>query len=120
MTIHQAIYERLKEVAWKGELINYGEIAPMAGLNMESQADRNKIGEILGEISSSEHKNGRPMLSAVVVLAGVGYPGEGFYHLAHDLGLHHGHGDLADMEFFVQEVKKVHQYWQAHSSEEFI
>jgi hypothetical protein len=75
---------------------------------VESQVDRNKIGEILGEISTYEHDHGRPMLSAIVVLAGIGYPGEGFYNLARHLGLHQGHGEFADMEFFVQEVKRVH------------
>ena len=114
MTIHQEIYERLKEVARNGELITYAEIAPLADLNMDDQADRNKIGEILGEISTYEHKHGRPMLSAIVVLAGVGYPGEGFFNLARHLELHHGHGEFADMEFFVQEVKKVHSYWRSY------
>lgn len=112
MAIHNEIYERLKEVARCGELIHYLEIAPLANLNMENQADRTKIGEILGEISTYEHHHGRPMLSAIVVLAGVGHPGEGFYNLARSLGLHHKRSELADMEFFVQEVKKVHTYWQ--------
>ena len=112
MTIHQQIYKRLKEVARSGGLITYGEIAPLACLNMENQADRNKIGEILGEISTYEDSLGHPMLSAIVVLAGIGYPGEGFYNLARSLNLHHGHGEFADLEFFVNEVKKVHSYWQ--------
>jgi hypothetical protein len=112
MTINHQIYDRLIEVARRGDLITYSEIAPLAGLNMESQVDRNKIGEILGEISTYEHDYSRPMLSAIVVLAGIGYPGEGFYNLARHLGYHHGHGEFADMEFFVQEVKKVHDYWR--------
>jgi hypothetical protein len=114
MTIHQEIYERLKEVARKGALITYGEIAPLAGLNMESQGDRTKMGELLGEISTFEHKHGHPMLSAVVVLAETGAPGKGFYNLARYLDLHHGQGELADMEFFVKEVKKVYQFWKDH------
>jgi hypothetical protein len=114
MAVHQEIYERLKETAKNGELITYGEIAPLADLNMESQGDRTKMGELLGEISTYEHEHGRPMLSALVVLSGIGYPGEGFYNLARYLGLYHGQGEFADMEFFVQEVKKVHQYWQNH------
>ena len=95
-------------------MVTYGEIAPLAGLYMDSQADRNKIREILGEISTHEHNLGRPMLSAIVVLAGIGYPGEGFYNLTRSLGLHHGHGKFSDMEFFVQEVQRVHSYWQTH------
>jgi hypothetical protein len=114
MAVHQEIYERLKETARNSALITYSEIAPMAGLNMESLADRTKMGDLLGEISTYEHEHGRPMLSAVVVLSGIGYPGEGFYNLARYLGIYHGHDEFADMEFFVQEVKKVHQYWQTH------
>jgi|YelNatPaOPRAMG01_1025707.scaffolds.fasta_scaffold657294_1 hypothetical protein len=81
---------------------------------MESQVDRNRIGEILGEISTSEHDHDRPMLSAIVVLAGIGHPGEGFYNLAHHLGLYHGNGEFTDMEFSVQEVNRVHSYWRGH------
>jgi hypothetical protein len=111
MEIHQEIYERLKEVARNGDLITYSEIAPLAGLDMENQADRTRMGEILGEISTFEHQNGRPMLSSLVVLAGIGYPGEGYFNLARHLGLHHGKGEFEDLDFFVQEVKRVHGYW---------
>ena len=58
MSIHQQIYERLKEVAKAGDLITYGEIAPLANLNMENPDDRNKIAHILGEISAYEHSEG--------------------------------------------------------------
>ena len=69
MVINQKIYERLKEVAINGELVTYGEIAPLAILNMENPDDRNKLAQILGNISNHEHAQGRPTLSAVVVLA---------------------------------------------------
>jgi len=114
MAIHQEIYERLKEVARHGDLITYGEIAPLAGLDMESQADRNKLGEILGDISTSEHEHGRPMLSSLVVLSGIGYPGEGYFKLARHLGLHQGKGEFEDLDFFVQEAKRVYGYWSDH------
>ena len=39
---------------------------------------------------------------------------ETLYRLAKALGVHPGHGKFADMEFFVEEVKKVHSYWQGH------
>jgi hypothetical protein len=112
MAINLQIYERLKEVASNGDLITYGEIAPLANLNMDDPDDRNKMSEILGDISRYEHKQGRPMLSAVVVLAGISYPGEGFFNLARELGLHHGKKELEDLDFFVQEVKRVHESWK--------
>jgi len=107
--MHRDIYERLKEVARVGQTITYGEIAPMANLNMESQADRNEIGRILGAISAREHEESRPLLSAVVVLSGIGYPGKGFFTLAQKLGVYDGSDDLA---FFVRELRRVHEYWQ--------
>ncbi len=115
MAIHVQIYERLKEVARKGDdLITYGEIAPLANLNMENPDDRNKIAHILGEISTHEHSEGRPLLSAIVVLAGIGYPGDGFYILARELGVHHGRKEFEDLEFFAQEVRRVYDYWKIH------
>ena len=112
MAIHQAIYKRLKECARRGELINYSEIAPLADLNMEKQADRTQMGELLGEISTNELENGRPMLSAIVVLKESAIPGEGFFNLARYLGVYHGHGDDTDVEFFALEVNKVFTFWE--------
>lgn len=109
----RGIYERLKEVARAGETITYSEIAPMADLDMSSQADRTEIGRILGAISTREHEDGRPLLSAVVVLSNIGYPGKGFFTLAQELGIYDGSDDLA---FFVQELARVHEYWMKAKS----
>jgi len=81
----------------------------MANLDMESQADRNEIGRILGAISEREHKEGRPLLSAVVVLSGIRYPGKGFPALAQELGIY---DESDDFGFFVRELRRVHEYWQ--------
>lgn len=53
--MNKDIYDRLVEVARAGDLINYAQVAPLADLNMDMQADRNAIGVILGEISTWEH-----------------------------------------------------------------
>ena len=45
-------------------MTTYSDIAPLAGLDMGSQDDRNSIAEILGEISRHEYMLGYPMLSA--------------------------------------------------------
>lgn len=114
MPIHHPIYDLLKEVARAEKTINYASIAPLADLNMESQADRNEIGRILDDINLYEHENNRPMLSAVVIREGMGYPGRGFFELARQLGLHHRHNNLGDLEFFVNELNRVYAYWQEH------
>ena len=106
--MHKATYEELKDVARRESYTTYSKIAPLAGLDMGSQADRNRIAEILGEISTHEHSLGRPLLSAVVVLAEEGRPGQGFFTLAREFGLYGG-GD--DLRFWLDEIKRVHQYW---------
>jgi hypothetical protein len=109
--MNQVIYEHLKKVASRRQTTTYGQIAPLANLDMSSEADRGEIGRILGEISEAEHKARRPMLSAVVVRSGDGTPGQGFFWLAKDLGIYDGGDEEA---FFAEELKKVHDYWASH------
>ena len=104
----EAIYQELLLVAKGSNLTNYSDIAPLAGLDMGLPPDRNSMASILDEISRSEHENGRPLLSAVVVLKGENIPGEGFFSLAKDLRLHDGSDDVV---FWVREVQRVHNYW---------
>ena len=111
--MHEATYEELKHVARRESYTTYSKIAPLAGLDMDSQADRNRIAEILGEISTHEHSLGRPLPSAVVVLAEEGKPGQGFFTLARQLGLYGG-GD--DLKFWLDEIKRVHQCWTSGPS----
>lgn len=113
-TIHQDIYERLKEAARNEELLTYGQIAPLANLNLQSPADRNRISLILGEISTYEHENNRPLLSAIVILKGEDKPAEGFFRLARELGRYSGRKDKDDCDFFTLETKRVFEYWQNH------
>jgi len=81
---------------------------------MENPDDRNKIADILGQISTYENKEGRPLLSSIVVLAGYNFPGEGFFKLARNLNLLHGKTDDEEVEFFAKETKKVYAYWKTH------
>ena len=104
------VYEELKRVARAQGQVAYSEIAPLAQLDMESPADRNQLSDILGEISLFEHKNGRPLLSVVVLYRDDNMPGQGFFRLARELGVYAGKDDIA---FFVRELKRVHAYWKA-------
>ena len=103
------ILERLKSVARAQDVTAYSDIAPLAGLDMSSPDDRNRIAEILGEISRQEHAQGHPMLSAVVIHRDNNIPGQGFFTLARELGLYRGNNDLM---FFVNELRRVHDYWK--------
>jgi len=112
--MHQQIYEELKRVAKEQRTITYGEIAPLAGLDMGRAEDRNSIAEILDEISRHEHEQGRPLLSAVVVHAqggdSGGVPGTGFFTMAKSVGLYRG-GDR--VTFFALELGRVHKAWKS-------
>ena len=112
--MHEAIYEKLKEVARSQKLISYTELNEELnlGLNFENPSDRNLIGGWLGEISEFEVSQGRPMLSAIVVhKEGQSYkdPGGGFYKWARHLGRYHGEYDYI---FWATEVKEVHDEYR--------
>ena len=104
----QRIYDTLREVAQNGDITHYSDIAPLAGLNMESPEDRNRMSDILDDISRAEHKTGGPLLSAVVILKCENIPGDGFFTLADDLKLYTGGEKVL---FWVKELRRVHDHW---------
>jgi hypothetical protein len=69
------------------------------------------IAESLDRINRYEHDHGRPMISALVVLAGEGHPGPGFAKCARSLD----QIVPADLEqtFWRIELAKVIRYWQS-------
>ncbi len=104
----------LREIARKRGTTTYGKIAPLVGLDMESAHDRAFIGQILGEISESEHQEGRPLISALVVSNDKMIPGQGFFNLAKRIGLHSTEDNDA---FYFGELRRVHDYWSNRQSE---
>lgn len=118
MPVHEAIYERLIEVAKDGKFTYYSEIAPLAGLNMSWEVDRFKIAQILDDINQLElgRDPNSPMLSAVVILAEKNIPGAGFFECAKGLGKYDGSvNEKNRLTFWINELKAVHQYWRSHS-----
>lgn len=71
------VYEALKRLAASQALTTYSEIAPLAKLDMDSPVDRDAMRNVLGRISTYEHRHGRPMLSAIVVHKQDKHPGRG-------------------------------------------
>jgi hypothetical protein len=80
-----------------------------------SQYERARIGEIIGEISKSEHSNNRPLLSSLV-LTKSGKEGDDFYRLCEELG----YGDTDKLKYrpdFSQErMKECYEFWQNESN----
>jgi hypothetical protein len=65
--MNDEIYERLKTTARNQDTAYYSDIAPLASLDMSNPEDRNKIADLLGEISLQEHREHHPLLSGVVI-----------------------------------------------------
>lgn len=112
--IDQDIYRKLISIAEAKTTITYQELASVHGLTMDNPASRARLADLLGQISAEEYKNGRPLLSVLVVNKASGMPGQGFFHLAKRLGSHDQRDDLT---FFVSELKKVHEYWASFPNE---
>jgi len=108
--MHEAIYEKLKEVAQAKRLITYTDIGEKVGL----KANDPQLWQLLDKINRQEHKQGRPMLSAIVVQKegeSYGAPGDGFFKLARDLSVFRGDNKYI---FWVSELNAVHNYWSSH------
>jgi hypothetical protein len=73
------------------------------------------IGQVLGRVSTWEHAQGRPLLSALVVQAQSMRAGKGFAQLARDLGerIPSGH----ETAFWRSQVEAVAKYWASRVSD---
>lgn len=67
------------------------------------------IGKVLGRISTFEHQQGRPLLSALVVHSGDMQAGAGFTGLARDLGYQIQPNQ--ERAFWRSQVEDVVRYW---------
>jgi len=111
----------LIDIARRKQIIYYQELCDKCqlGLNMrENPSDRLEIGRLLGDISTYEFNNDRPLLSAVVITKG-GEEGDGFYKLCQALGLT---GDWKKLKregiFAALEIKKCHEFWSNNENYE--
>jgi hypothetical protein len=110
------IYNRLKEIAGKRQLISYGQLLREVGIDPIESWEKNRHGElrsILGDISLEEHSRGNPLLSAVVVHQdGDQMPGDGFFkELLKQIGRQPIYGDEERLTFWVNEVNNLQQKW---------
>lgn len=111
--MNQSLYDELIRVAKKGDLTFYSMIAPLVGLSMDIEEDRNDIARLLGEIAKYENEQNRPMLTSLVIHKGNdNNPGEGFFSIAMELGLYDGARDqLKRVTFWANQVRQVHNHW---------
>ena len=100
----------LIEVAKNGTKISYRDAAAAIGRRP------NNISRILDEINTSEHKECRPMLPAVVMVSGRRVPGDGFFTQAIKLGKpapdpRKTTSIRVQRKFWEPELDRVHSYW---------
>lgn len=112
--MNQTLYDELVRLARARSLAAYSDVSPLIGLSMENERDRDEIARILGEIAVHEHSEGRPMLTALIIHRGNdNNPGEGFFSIAHELGIYNGRRDqIARLTFWTNQVTDVHNHWR--------
>jgi hypothetical protein len=88
--------------------IGYTFIFEALGLKRGNYAAA-QSGQLLGEICQHMHKDGKPMLGALVINMQKGLPGDGFFELAITLGrLRAGATDREKRSFWESELKAIY------------
>jgi len=111
--MNEILYNELVRLARAQGLAAYSDVAPLIGLLMDNEEDRNRIAELLGVIAIHENNEVRPMLTALIVHRGNdNNPGEGFFTIAQELGHFDGSRDqMRRLTFWSNQVTQVHNHW---------
>ncbi|MHB2026268.1 MAG: hypothetical protein ACYCPQ_06475 [Elusimicrobiota bacterium] len=114
MRMIEGIRNDLIVVAQARRMISYGELGRRYGFFIEpNQFENQELYRVLGEISTDEHQNNRPLLSVVAVRADTNVPGTGFFTLAQNLGFVVRLNDEDKLHFTAEEMKRAHDFWSA-------
>lgn len=88
-------------------LINETEL----GLNMAITHEKSLLSEILSEISTKEHENGRPLLSSLIKIKTNIGQGDNFYKLCEQLGFGEWKELKKDKDFIKTQRKRCYEFW---------
>ena len=103
------LLNHLELLARAGSRIYYREAAQLVGMSYRSSA----FFTLLDDINRHEWREGRPLITALVVLNPSGgvkeMPGEGFFTLAVALDLQQQGED--NNEFWMAELERVYEHW---------
>ena len=91
--------------------ITYAQLAQHFDLDVAAETDTEFWTGLLGEISTTEHGRGNPLLSVMVIDSTVSRPGNDFFDLARNLGVYAGHSEIEHRKYFRREVKAVRDHW---------
>ena len=106
MEFNASLYQRLLDAAKGRGIVAYADLEKLLGLDLDNPSDRKRIGELLGEISRYEVREGRPMLSSVVWHKDMSSPGRGFLNLGTELGRVRGGED--ELAFATRELNATY------------
>lgn len=109
---YHLVFCKLIEAAKQRNDVSYKDVAAIIGIHTPGNHMAREVGQILGEISEDENKDGRPMLSAIAVRV-TGVPGEGFFVLAQRLGQLTTTDSDSQTKFWQNERDKVFKTWGA-------
>lgn len=107
--LRDRLRDELLTLARSRQTATYARVASTVGLDFRRAADANELAALLRTISEAEHKEGRPLLSAVCVMAGARRPGQPFFELAKTLGVMKPTQD--PRAFFDEELARVYKQW---------
>lgn len=107
------IKEFLIKCAITKKIVTYQNLSTVAklGLDMSLSKDRNTLGELLCNISRQEHKEGRPILSALVITANEKNQGDGFYKLCEELEYGNWEKLKRDEDFSKKLINECYQFY---------
>ena len=108
--IPEPFIEYLRNKARRRDLVTYGEVAPLLGVDTGNEYSGTHVGRVLDVLNRREFDQSRPLISAIVVSADTGQPGSGYYGCARELRRYRGD----DFEEWAIEVGRVHDYWSRH------
>ncbi|MFD1466771.1 hypothetical protein ACFQ48_00930 [Hymenobacter caeli] len=81
------------------------------GLNLDISHEKSRLNEMLAEISTTEHTDGRPPLSCLVKVPGSKGQGDNFYKLCEKMGMGEWRSLKQDEEFLKNLVRTCRDFW---------
>ncbi|TPG72510.1 hypothetical protein [Hymenobacter nivis] len=81
------------------------------GLNLEISHEKSRLNEMLAEISTVEHTEGRPPLSCLVKVPGSKGQGDNFYKLCEKLGMGEWRTLKQDEDFLKNLIRTCRDFW---------
>lgn len=109
--MNQNIRKFLIKQCISGKPIHYEEIGNKLKLDLSNISDRNKLSNILGEISAFEYEKGRPLISSIAIYKQTNDHGLGFYNLCQDLKI----GKVKDLQesyYGFTQLEACKTFWQ--------